>query len=65
MLALDGAEDADDLGAVKRIAGSCDLLITSRKRADAPAVLQRQDMIPLAQAEALKLLRAWGGGADM
>ncbi|MBI1882051.1 MAG: tetratricopeptide repeat protein, partial [Chloroflexi bacterium] len=58
LLLLDGAEDADDLPAVLEVAGSCGVLVTSRKRKDAAD--ERQDIQPLPTGEAVKLLRAWG-----
>jgi len=57
LLVLDGAEDADDLAAVLAVRGGCGVLITSRNRGDAPAVLQ--DLAPLKQQDALDLLQRW------
>ncbi|MDM8547351.1 tetratricopeptide repeat protein [Candidatus Venteria ishoeyi] len=57
LLVLDGAEDADDLRKVQSVAGNCGVLVTSRKRQD--AIDQRQDMQPLKQKDALKLLHEW------
>lgn len=59
LLILDGAEDADDLGAVLDVRGGCGVLVTSRARAD--AVAQRQDLEPLEADDAVDLLRTWGG----
>ena len=59
LLVLDGAEAADDLAAVLQVAGSCGVLITTRRRGDAPAALQ--DLDPLPRPESLALLRAWAG----
>ena len=59
LLVLDGAEAADDLEAVLAVAGSCGVLITTRRHADAPAGWL--DIGPLPPAEAVRLLQAWGG----
>jgi tetratricopeptide (TPR) repeat protein len=59
LLILDGAENADDLRAVLNVRGGCGVLITSRARRDALAV--RQDVEPLEAADAVELLRKWGG----
>jgi hypothetical protein len=59
LLVLDGAENADDLGAVLAIAGGCGMLVTTRRRRDAANC--RQDVAPLETAEAVALLQAWGG----
>jgi hypothetical protein len=37
LLILDGAENADDLGAVLAVAGGCGVLVTTRRHGDAPA----------------------------
>jgi len=58
LLVLDGAEVANDLDVVLDVAGSCAVLVTSRQHHDAPA--QWQDLSPLPQAEAVRLLQAWG-----
>ncbi|MDX1524058.1 MAG: tetratricopeptide repeat protein, partial [Anaerolineae bacterium] len=60
LLLLDSAEDADNLSAVLEVRGGCGVLVTSRSRSDAQA--ERQDIEPLAAAEAVKLLQAWGRG---
>jgi len=60
MLVLDGAEEADDLGAVLACAGGCGVLITSRRRGDAPDPTRRFDLGPLEEAQAVALLQAWG-----
>ena len=57
LLVLDGTEDADNLGVVLAVRGQCGVLVTSRNRADAPAILQ--DLEPLAADDAVKLLQAW------
>ncbi|WYD82241.1 MAG: tetratricopeptide repeat protein [Candidatus Electrothrix gigas] len=49
LIILDGAEEADDLPAVLRCCGGCGVLITSRKRSDAPGKLlkvKRLDELP-------------------
>jgi tetratricopeptide (TPR) repeat protein len=61
LLVLDGAEEADDLGAVLACAGRCGVLITSRRRGDAPDPSLRFDLGPLEEPKAVALLRAWGG----
>jgi hypothetical protein len=58
LLVLDGAEEAGNLGTVLDVTAGCGVLVTSRRREDAPA--GRQDLAPLPQTEALDLLRAWG-----
>ncbi len=53
LIVLDGAEEADDLPAVLRCCGGCGVLITSRKRSDAPAGLvevKRLDELPAVEA---------------
>ncbi|MDM8526899.1 tetratricopeptide repeat protein, partial [Anaerolineales bacterium HSG24] len=57
LLLLDGAEDADDLKRLQKLTGSCGIIITSRKRSDAPNPRQRQDITPLPADEALTLLK--------
>jgi tetratricopeptide (TPR) repeat protein len=61
LLVLDGAENADDLGAVLAVAGGCGVLVTSRRRGDAPDHTGRCDVAPLPNPEAVQLLQAWGG----
>ncbi len=56
LLILDGAEDADDLKAVLDLRGSCGVLITSRRRRDAPD--DRFDLFPLEESESAEVLRA-------
>ncbi|MCI5181876.1 MAG: tetratricopeptide repeat protein [Candidatus Electrothrix sp. AW1] len=53
LIILDGAEEADDLPAVLRCCGGCGVLITSRKRSDAPGKLlkvKRLDKLPAEEA---------------
>ncbi len=59
LIVLDGAEAADDLEAVLAVTGSCGVIITTRRHADAPA--DYQDLEPLSRAESLDLLCAWAG----
>ncbi len=59
LIVLDGAEAADDLEAVLAVIGSCGVIITTRRHADAPA--DYQDLEPLPRAESLDLLCAWAG----
>ena len=59
LLVLDGAENADDLGAVLEVAGGCGVLVTSRKSSDAHA--DSTDLPPLPLEKAVQLLSAWGG----
>ena len=61
LLVLDGTENADDLGAVLACATGCGVLITSRRRGDAPDPTLRFDLGPLEEAQAVALLQAWGG----
>ncbi|MCI5162216.1 MAG: NACHT domain-containing protein [Candidatus Electrothrix sp. AX5] len=61
LLLLDGTEEADDLPRLRRVAGSCTLLITSRNKGDATAPDQRLDMKLLSTIKAVALLRKWGG----
>ncbi|XCN72067.1 MAG: tetratricopeptide repeat protein [Candidatus Electrothrix aestuarii] len=53
LIILDGAEEADDLPDVLRCCGGCGVLITSRKRSDAPGELlevKRLDKLPAEEA---------------
>lgn len=59
LLVLDGAENADDLGAVLAVRGGCGVLVTSRRRQDALAGWE--DVRPLPDPQAVALLQAWGG----
>jgi tetratricopeptide (TPR) repeat protein len=61
LLVLDEAENADDLRVVLEVAGGCGVLVTSRRRYDAPAHAARRDVAPLPNPEAVQLLQAWGG----
>ena len=63
LLVLDGAEAADNLGAVLDIRGNCGVLVTSRDRAD--TFITSQNMSPLPLDDAADLLVSWlGDGAD-
>jgi tetratricopeptide (TPR) repeat protein len=59
LIMLDGAEAADDLEAVLAVMGSCGVIVTTRRHADAPA--DYQDLQPLPRGESLDLLCAWAG----
>jgi tetratricopeptide (TPR) repeat protein len=59
LLVLDGAENTDNLEAVLAVASDCGVLITTRRHSDAPAGWQ--DLHPLPNPQAVKLLQAWGG----
>jgi tetratricopeptide (TPR) repeat protein len=59
LIVLDGAEAADDLEAVLAVTGSCGVIITTRRHADAPA--DYHDLEPLPRTESLDLLCAWAG----
>lgn len=50
LIVLDGAEDADNLPAVLRCCGGCGVLITSRKRSDAPGKLLKVKPLDYEQA---------------
>ena len=63
LLVLDGAEDADDLRKVLHVAGGCGVLMTTRNSEDAPDSEWR-DMRPLAEDDAVTLIRAWVRDAD-
>jgi hypothetical protein len=58
LLILDGAEEADDLRAITALRGTCGVLITSRRKADAGRL--RWDLQPLPEKQAEEVLRAWG-----
>jgi len=62
LLILDGAEEAHDLKAVLRLCSSCGVLITSRKRDDAPGF--RLDLAPLEKKPAVEVLREHSGLAE-
>jgi len=56
LIILDGAEEADDLPAVLRCCGACGVLITSRKRSDAPSrLLEVRQLDERPAAEAFRL----------
>jgi hypothetical protein len=59
LLVLDGAEEAQELGQVLAVSGSCAVLVTSRRRSDAadPALLL--DLPRLPQGEAVAVVQAW------
>jgi hypothetical protein len=59
LILLDGAEEANNLEAVLNVAANCGLLITSRRRQDAPQPKARQDVRPLAAGDAVQLLAEW------
>jgi tetratricopeptide (TPR) repeat protein len=61
LLILDGAEEADDLPAVLKLRGTCGVLITSRKRADAQGA--RLDLTPLEERPAAEVFCAYSGTA--
>ncbi len=59
LLILDGTEEADDLKAVLDLRSTCGVLITSRKRDDAPDF--RLDLTPLKNEPAVEVLREHSG----
>ena len=59
LIILDGTEACDDLGEVLSVTASCAVLITTRRRSDAPAELC--DLLPLPLDKATALLQAWAG----
>jgi len=59
LIILDGTEACKDLGEVLSVTGSCAVLITTRRRSDAPAELC--DLLPLPLDKATALLQAWAG----
>jgi tetratricopeptide (TPR) repeat protein len=59
LIVLDGAEACDDLQTVLSVTGSCGVLITTRRRSDAPE--EPSDLLPLPEDKAVELLQAWGG----
>jgi hypothetical protein len=61
LLILDGAEEAADLPAILKLRGTCGVLITSRKRADAPGA--RLDLTPLEDKPAIEVFCAYSGAA--
>ncbi|MGR0480236.1 MAG: tetratricopeptide repeat protein [Candidatus Electronema sp. V4] len=61
LLILDGAEEASDLPAVLRLRGGCGVLITSRKKEDAPVAPLA--VTPLGPQDAEELFRRHSGSA--
>lgn len=61
LLILDGAEEADDLPALLKLRGTCGVLISSRKRADALGA--RLDLTPLEEQDAAAVFRQYSGVA--
>ena len=61
LLVLDGAEEADHLGHLLAVCGGSAVLVTSRRRADAPDPTYRLDLQPLAEQEAVSVVQAFGG----
>jgi len=61
LLVLDGAEEADHLGQLLDVCGDTAVLVTSRRRADAPDPSYRLDLQPLAEQEAVSVVQAFGG----
>ncbi|MDD2836518.1 MAG: tetratricopeptide repeat protein, partial [Methanothrix sp.] len=59
LIVLDGAEACDDLQAVLTVTGSSGVLITTRRRSDAPE--EPSDLLPLPEDKAVELLQSWGG----
>lgn len=59
LIILDGTEACEDLGEVLSVTASCAVLITTRRRGDAPAELC--DLLPLPLEKATSLLQAWAG----
>jgi tetratricopeptide (TPR) repeat protein len=61
LLVLDGAEEADHLEQVLAVCGGSAVLLTSRRRADAPDPAYRLDLQPLPEPEAVSVVQAFGG----
>ena len=59
MLVLDGAEEAQNLNAVLHLSDSNGVLITTRRRQDAPDQRWRRELEPLPDKKAVDLLNAW------
>ena len=57
LIILDGTEACEDLGEVLSVTASCAVLITTRRRSDAPTELR--DLLPLPLDKATSLLQAW------
>ena len=62
LLVLDGAEQADDLRPILNVAGECGVLITTRRRSDAPNYQYFLELTPLAEEQSLVLAAAVGAG---
>jgi len=61
LLVLDGTEEADHLEQLLSVCGENAVLLTSRKRADAPDPAYRLDLQPLLKHEAVSVVQAFGG----
>src|SRR5438270_3513811 len=61
LLVLDGAEEADHLSQVLAVCGESAVLVTTRKRADAPDPAYRLDLQALPEHEAVRVVQAFGG----
>ena len=61
LLVLDGAEETDHLEQLLAVCGDSAVLVTSRRRADAPDPVYRLDLQPLAGREAVSVVQAFGG----
>jgi tetratricopeptide (TPR) repeat protein len=61
LLVLDGAEQADQLEQVLAVCGGSAILMTTRRRADAPDPAHRLDLQPLPTAEAVSVVQSFGG----
>lgn len=59
LLLLESAEEADDLGAVLQVAGSCGVLVTTRRHWATGAAVQEVGKLP--PSSGLALLHAWAG----
>ena len=60
LLVLDGAEQADQLEQLLAACGGSAVLMTSRKRADAPDPAHRLDLRPLPTQDAVSVVQAFG-----
>ncbi|MFL5696157.1 MAG: tetratricopeptide repeat protein [Ktedonobacteraceae bacterium] len=67
LLVLDGAEEADHLGQMLAVCGDSAVLLTTRRRGDAPDPAYRIDLQALPEHEAVRVVQAFGGeqAADM
>ncbi len=61
LLVLDGAEEADHLEQLLAVCGECAVLLSTRRRADAPDPSYRLDLQPLPEQEAVSVVQAFGG----